>query len=111
MKIKGGDAMVDLLRKTVLTGIGLAYMTKDKIEEMAKKISAESNLTEEESRRVAQDLLKQSEEAKRNLETRIDKVVKSALGKLDIPSRQDLQKLESRVEELEKLREKRGSSS
>lgn len=99
--------MVDLLRKTVLTGIGLAYMTKDKIEEMAKKISAESNLTEEESRRVAQDLLKQSEEAKRNLETRIDKVVKSALGKLDIPSRQDLQKLESRVEELEKLREKR----
>jgi len=108
MKIKGGDAMVDLLRKTVLTGIGLAYMTKDKIEEMAKKISAESNLTEEEGRKLAKDLLNQSEEAKRNLETRIDKVVKSALGKLDIPSRQDLQKLESRVEELGKLREKRG---
>jgi len=97
--------MVALLRKTVLTGIGFAYMTKDKIEEVAKKISEESNLTEEEGRKLAKDLLKQSEEAKQNLETRIDKVVKSALGKLDIPSRQDLQKLESRVEELEKLRE------
>ena len=103
--------MVDLLRKMVLTGIGLVYMTKDKIEEVAKNLSEESNLTEEEGRKLAKDMLSQSEEAKRNLETRIDKVVKSALGKLDIPSRQDLQKLESRVEELEKLRGKGGSSS
>jgi len=111
MTIKGGDAMADLLRRTVLTGIGLAYMTKDKIEEVAKKIGEESNLTEEEGRKLAKDLLNQSEESKRNLETRIDRVIKSTLGKLDIPPRQDLQKLESRIEELEKLREKAGSSS
>lgn len=98
--------MIDLLRKTVLIGIGLAYMTKDRIEEVAKSLSEESNLTEEEGRKLAKDLLNQSEEAKRNLETRIDRVVKSALGRLDIPSRQDLQKLESRLEGLEKLREK-----
>ena len=103
--------MVDLLRKMVLTGIGLAYMTKDKAEEVAKKISEESSSTEEESRKLAKDLLNQSEEAKRNLEALIEKVVKSAIGKLDIPSRQDLQKLESRVEELEKLRKNGGSSS
>jgi polyhydroxyalkanoate synthesis regulator phasin len=106
MRIKGGDVMIDLLRKTVLIGIGLAYMTKDRIEEVAKSLSEESNLTEEEGRKLAKDLLNQSEEAKRNLETRIDRVVKSALGRLDIPSRQDLQKLESRLEGLEKLREK-----
>lgn len=103
--------MADLLRRTVLTGIGLVYMTKDKIEEVAKSLSEESNLSEEEGRKLAKDLLKQSEDAKRNLETRIDGVVKSALGKLDIPSRQDLRKLESRVEELEKLRAKESSSS
>ncbi len=98
--------MLDLLRKSVLIGIGLAAMTKDKVEELAKKIAEENNLSEEEGRKLAQDLLKRSDEARENLKSQVEKLVKSTLEKLDIPSRADLQELEERIKKLEELQQK-----
>lgn len=100
--------MFDLLKKTILTGIGIASMTKDKIEELGKKISKESKLTEEEGKRMVNDLLKQSEKAREDLENQVQKLVKIALDKLDIPTREDLNRLEKRIKKLENLRAKTG---
>ena len=100
--------MFDLLKKTMLTGIGIASMTKDKIEELGKKISAESKLTEEEGKKMVNDLLKQSEKAREDLEAQIQKLVKKSLEKLDIPTREDLNRLEKRIKKLENLRAKTG---
>ncbi|HCX73030.1 MAG TPA: hypothetical protein DHM37_04860 [Candidatus Cloacimonas sp.] len=100
--------MFDLLKKTMLTGIGIASMTKEKIEELGKKISEENKLTEKEGKRMVDDLLKQSEKAKEDLENQVQKLVKNALGKLDIPTREDLNRLEKRIKELENLRAETG---
>ena len=100
--------MFDLLKKTMLTGIGIASMTKDKIEELGKKISAESKLTEEEGKKMVNDLLKQSEKAREDLEAQIQKLVKKSLEKIDIPTREDLNRLEKRIKKLENLRAKKG---
>ena len=100
--------MFDLLKKTILTGIGIASMTKDKIEELGKKISKESKLTEEEGKRMVNDLLKQSEKARENLEFQVQKLVKKALEKLDIPNREDLNRLEKRIIKLENLKAETG---
>ena len=96
--------MFDLLKKTMLTGIGIASMTKDKIEELGKKISEESKLTAEEGKKMVNDLLKQSEKAREDLENQVQKLVKIALEKLDIPTREDLNRLEKRIKKLENLR-------
>jgi len=100
--------MFDLLKKTMLTGIGIASMTKDKIEELGKKISAESKLTEEEGKKMVNDLLKQSEKAREDLENQVQKLVKKSLEKLDIPIREDFNRLEKRIKKLENLRAKTG---
>ena len=99
--------MFDLLKKTILTGIGIASMTKDKIEELGKKISKESKLTEEEGKKMVNDLLKQSEKARKDLEFQVQKLVKNALEKLDIPTRDELNRLEKRIKKLENLRAKK----
>ena len=96
--------MFELLKKTMLTGIGIASMTKDKIEELGKKISEESKLTEEEGKKMINDLLKQSEKAREDLENQVQKLVKKALEKLDIPTREDFNRLEKRIIKLENLR-------
>jgi len=100
---KQEDKMFDLLKKTILTGIGIASMTKDKIEKLGKKISEESKLTAEEGKKFVNDLLKQSEKARENLEAQVQKFVKNALEKLDIPTREDLNRLEKRIKKLENL--------
>ncbi|MCK4357095.1 phasin family protein [Candidatus Bipolaricaulota bacterium] len=68
---------------------------------MAEKIIEESKLSEEEGRKLVEDLLKQSEEARKNLEEEVKKTVADALKKLDIPSREDLENLNTRIEKLE----------
>jgi len=93
--------MLDLAKRGVLTGIGLASLTKDKIEELAENIIEESKLSEEEGRKLVDDLLKQSEEARKNLEEEVKKTVGDALKRLDIPSRKDFEDLNARVEKLE----------
>ena len=95
--------MLDIARKAILVGIGLASMTKDKIEESAKKIAEEEKLSEEEGRKLAEDLLKRSDEARKNLKDQVEKFVENTLKKLDSPSREDLQKLEERIKKLEEL--------
>ena len=100
--------MFDLLKKTMLTGIGIASMTKDKIEELGKKISEESKLTAEEGKKMVNDLLKQSEKAREDLENQVQKLVKKSLVKLDIPILEDFNRLEKRIKKLEKLRAETG---
>ena len=100
--------MFDLLKKIILTGIGIASMTKDKIEELGKKISEESKLSAEEGKRLVQDLLRQSEKAKNHLEAEVQKFVKIALEKLDIPTHEDLNRLEKRIKKLENSRAEKG---
>ncbi len=95
--------MLDIVRKSILLGIGVAAMTRDKIEEVANKIAEEDNLSEEEGKKMAEDLLKHSDEAKKNLKEQVEKFVDNALEKLNSPSRKDLQKLEERIKELEKM--------
>jgi polyhydroxyalkanoate synthesis regulator phasin len=46
--------MMDLLKRGILTGIGIASLTKDKIEELAEKIIEESKLSEEEGRKLVE---------------------------------------------------------
>ncbi len=93
--------MLDLTRKAILTGVGLGLIAKDKIDEVVERIREENKLTEEESRKLAKELLDQSEEARKNLEEEVKKTVGGTLKKLNLPSRKDLEDLETRIEKLE----------
>lgn len=95
--------MLDITKKAILLGIGLASMAGDKIEELGKKIAEEEKLSKEEGRKLVEDLLKQSDEATKSLKDQVEKFVGSALGKVDSPYRKDLQKLEKRIKKLEDL--------
>jgi polyhydroxyalkanoate synthesis regulator phasin len=62
--------MFDIIKKTMLTGVGLAAMTKDKVEELAKELAEKGKLSEKEGRDLVDELLKKSEQARKDLETK-----------------------------------------
>jgi polyhydroxyalkanoate synthesis regulator phasin len=94
--------MIDLLKKVVFTGVGLASMTKDKIEELGKDIIEAGKLSEKEGKDLMDGLMKKSEEAKKDLEERMDKLVKERLKKMNLVTRDDLLNLEKQVKKLSK---------
>jgi polyhydroxyalkanoate synthesis regulator phasin len=101
--------MIETLKKAALTGIGIAYMTKEKIEEVGKKIAEEAKLSKEEGKKLITYLHKQAEEAKKGLEGQVDKLVQKALQRLDVPTKSDLKKLQKEIKELKKNMEKQKS--
>jgi len=103
--------MLELLKRGVFTGVGLGLLARDKIEEMAKTISEEAQLSEEQGRKLFESMLKQSEEAKESLQARIDQAIQDALAKMAVATREDVQGLDERLTRLEKLSRDTGCCS
>ncbi|MBF0197499.1 MAG: hypothetical protein HQL32_07300 [Planctomycetes bacterium] len=95
--------MSEILKKSLLTGLGLASLTAEKVQGLAKELKEKGKLNEKEGRELADDLLKQSTEAKKELESKIEAVVAKTLGKLNLAPKAELDALK---EEIEALKEK-----
>ena len=94
--------MFDLIKKAMFTGLGLAFMTKEKIEEFSKEIVEKGKLSEAEGKEFIDELQKKSEEAKEKFEAQIESVVKDTLKKMNIATRDDFLRLEKQLEALAK---------
>jgi polyhydroxyalkanoate synthesis regulator phasin len=93
--------LIDTLKKTLYAGVGMAFLTRDKIEEMAKKLAEEAKLGETEGRKFIDEILKKSEEAKSSFQRAVDAGVSSALERMNVARDRDLKALEARVKALE----------
>lgn len=93
--------MIDQIKKTMLTGLGLALMTKDKVEELGRDLAEQAKLGEGEGREFVDNLMKQSENARGEFESRVNTLVKKAVEGLNMVHKDELAKLQARVDELE----------
>jgi polyhydroxyalkanoate synthesis regulator phasin len=93
--------MLDAIHKMFLAGVGLAAMTKDKIDEHVKELVEKGKLSEKEGREIADEMLKKSKQAKDDLEKQVEKQVQQTLQALQIVSKEDVEKLTARIEKLE----------
>jgi polyhydroxyalkanoate synthesis regulator phasin len=93
--------MVEILKKVLLASVGVTYLTKDKIEEVGKKILQDAHVTETEGRKFVDELVKKSVEAKSSLEKTIADKIQAALHAMSLPTRNDVNELKNRIAELE----------
>ena len=93
--------MVELLKKSVYATIGIALMTRDKAEEIGKKVAEEAKLSESEGKQFVDELLKRADETRKSFEQLVEKQVTAVLNKVNIPSRSEVEEIELRVRKLE----------
>jgi len=94
--------MIDLIKKAALTGIGVASLTSDKIEEFSKDLIDKSKMSEQEGEKFVKEMLSKAEDSRVSLKTQIESMVGAALSKVQLTRDEDLNELKS---EIEKLRE------
>jgi len=99
--------MLDLLKRIVWIGAGLAVLTKEKIEETVHEIVKTGHLSEQEGKELINDLIEKSKKAKKDLGEKVETTVRETLQRLNIPSRKDLEEIKARLERLEKAAEKK----
>jgi len=91
----------DALERAAYTGLGLAALTKDKLDEAVETLKKERGLTDDEGRRLADELKDGAEAARRNLDDRVDAAVERAYRRLNLATRADIETLEARIDQLE----------
>lgn len=95
----------DALEKVAYTGLGLAAMTEEKLDEAVDILKRERGLTEDEGRRLAEELKDGAETARKNLDSRVEASVENTLSRLNLATRKDIDALHSRISELERILE------
>ncbi|MCG6892601.1 MAG: hypothetical protein LJE65_03260 [Desulfobacteraceae bacterium] len=94
--------MLELIKKSMLTGVGLALVAKDEVEDIARDLQEKMNLNEKEGREFLSDLQKRYDEAQNRLEERVERAVKDVLKKADVVTGDELKALKKEIRELKK---------
>ena len=101
--------MMKLVKRTAFLSIGLAAMSAASIKRIGKKLADEGKLSEDEGKKLVDDLLEQSKKSKAQLKNDINKTVKDSLSDLDVATTKDVKDINSRLDNIEKNLEKKPS--
>ena len=110
--IQESQSMESVIKKFLLGGIGLASMTREKLEELVNELVKRGELAEDQRSRFIKDMLSRSAD---NLHKVVDKVTPHSDLDPNLSKGEKIETLESRIEalqqELEALKNKKGEES
>ena len=94
--------MLEEMKKGFLAGLGVAVLTREKIESVCRKLVEEAKMSKEDAQQLADDLFRAGERQWGDLENMVKESLRGVMGSFDIGSREDLNELKSKVENVEK---------
>ena len=95
--------MTDLIKKTLLAGVGLALKTWDEVEDLAKELVEKGKMSEKDGSKFLKDMQKRYEETQKKLETRVEKTVQEFLKKANVVTSDELKAVKKEIRELKKM--------
>jgi polyhydroxyalkanoate synthesis regulator phasin len=95
------EIMKEMLKNVVYAGIGAAFLTKEKIEELKKDLVEKGKMSQEEGKQFVDDLLRRSEKAKDQLDLWINKRVEDRIKQLNLATKDEIAELQRKIEELQ----------
>ena len=98
--------MIEIIRKLGLFGIGALALTEEKINEMSKELVDKGEINKEEGKKFVRDLIDEQKKQKNELEGKISEKVKETFGKAEMETKDEIKRLEKKIDKLEKAIEK-----
>lgn len=94
--------IIDVVKRTMLTGIGLALKSKDEVESILKDLQGRLDLTETDGRQFVEEFQQKYDEAQAKLESRVEEAVQRFMKKADMVTKDELNALKAEIRELKK---------
>ena len=93
--------MKDLLKNVVYAGVGAAFLTRDKIEELRGELVNKGKLSKEEGKEFVDELITKSETAKDQLDLWLTRQVEDRVKQLNLATSDEVADLRRKIEELQ----------
>ena len=98
----------DVIKKAMLVGLGAQEKAKEFVEELVKA----GELSKSEASTLVKEWTSKAEESTKEFDKRVKETVANILEKLNIPNREDMEKLEKKVQALNaRLKKLEGGAS
>lgn len=94
--------MLDLIRKGMLAGLGIAYITKEKVMEATRDLVEKGKLSRDEAENLANELIDEGDRQRQEIEEKIDELVRRGFDRLDIASKKAFVDMADRLANVEK---------
>jgi len=92
--------MFEIFKKSLFAGLGLAVVTKTKLESVLEKLVEEGKLSRDEAEKMGTELLDSGEKQWTDFESRLQETIKGFLENMDICKASDVKKLEKKIKAL-----------
>lgn len=93
--------MLDLIKKSLLAGLGAAVVTREMVTEATKRLVDEGKLSAEEAERLAEELVDSGRQQWREVEQEAKEAAAKAVESMGLARGDDLDELRVRVANLE----------
>ena len=103
---RGGEITVDFFKKSLLFGLGVFDLTKEKAEKLVDEMVKRGEMSQSDKAKAVTELLKGHEERMKKLKTKIDERVEKITEKVRGKEKDELAKLHKKLDDLTKVVEK-----
>lgn len=93
--------MIDLVKKTMLAGVGLAVVTKDKVLESLDELVEKGKLTKEEAAEMSDKIVEEGKAETEKAKVEASKLFNAMLQRANVVTKDQYDALAARVTELE----------
>jgi polyhydroxyalkanoate synthesis regulator phasin len=89
--------MEDLFKKFVYTSVGLVSLSVDKFQKSVEKLVDDDKLSQEEGKKLVDDLFKNTESKREEFEAKLKKLVEEVLVRMNLATQTQVQELQDRL--------------
>ena len=92
--------ITDLLRRTLLFGIGAISLTTDRVQEFVNDLVERGEITSDQASSMVSELTKRGSEARKQFRETVKTEIQKAFDGANIPSKTDLKRIEAKIDRL-----------
>jgi len=98
------NALLETVRRVLMAGVGVVVLAQEEVEEFVNKLIERGEIAEKDGRKLINEVVenrkKQAKDTKQATQEEFDKRLESILDRLNIPTRGDIDTLNTKVTEL-----------
>jgi len=94
--------MAEFFRKSVMAGIGLITEGSKEMKKLVDDLIKRGEISRKEGEKLLKDLLKKGEDARKEFSESLHKGAETVLGRADIATKDDIDRLNKKIAALEK---------
>ncbi|HEX6385199.1 MAG TPA: phasin family protein [Anaerolineae bacterium] len=92
------------LRRVLLAGVGAMVLAQDEVEDFVDKLVERGEIAEKDGRKLVNDIMERrkskAQESTERVEEEFDRRMDSLLNRMNVPTKSDIEKLNTKITEL-----------